>query len=102
MADQDPVTEAAAPTRTAVYINRRTVVRLDFPMAHTMRQHNDGWRITFDAPGKVRVITNAGHNDQIDVKVGDLLLSSGEDFFFSIQQVSAAAVADSAAKGEAR
>ncbi|MFC7266911.1 hypothetical protein [Streptomyces lutosisoli] len=93
MADHAPFTEAAAPVRTAIYINRRSVLRLEIPMAYTMTPHNDGWRITFDAPGKLRLLMNEGHNDLLDVKIGDFLLSSGEDLFLSLQQAAAVASA---------
>ncbi|MGW3445671.1 hypothetical protein [Streptomyces sp. NPDC001076] len=84
MADHAPA--AAAPVRTAIYINRRSVLRIEIPLANTMAAHNDGWKITFDAPGKIRLIMNEGHNDLMDVKVGDFMLSSGEDIFLSLQQ----------------
>lgn len=76
---------SAAPARTAIYINRRSVLRIDIPMAHTMTPHNNGWKITFEATGKLRAVMNEGHNDFIDVKANDFLLSSGEDFFISLQ-----------------
>jgi hypothetical protein len=85
VADHASVT-AAAPVRTAFYINRRSVLRIEIPMAHTLTAHNDGWKITFDALGKIRLLMNEGHNDQIDVKIGDFLLSNGEDIFLSLQQ----------------
>ncbi|MFJ9828933.1 hypothetical protein ACIRSU_31855 [Streptomyces sp. NPDC101160] len=90
MADQAPVTQAAAPVRTTIYINRRSVLRIEVPMANTMTAHNDGWKITFDAPGKIRLLMNEGHNDQIDVKIGDNMVSSGEDIFLSVQQAAVA------------
>jgi hypothetical protein len=92
----------AAPARTAVYINRRSVLRIDIPMAHTMTPHNNGWRITFDAAGRLRVVMN-GHNDFIDIMANDFLLSSGEDFFISLGSASAVSpAADQAMVGEAR
>ncbi|WP_369141874.1 hypothetical protein [Streptomyces sp. R44] len=95
--------EAAAPARTAVYINRRSVLRIDIPMAHTMTPHNNGWRITFDAAGRLRVVMNEGHNDFIDVKVNDFLLSSGEDFFLSLLAATPVSpAAHQAMAGEAR
>ncbi|MDH6522547.1 hypothetical protein M2163_000942 [Streptomyces sp. SAI-135] len=90
MADHAPAAAAAAPVRTAIYINRRSVLRIEIPMAYTMAAHNDGWKITFDAPGKIRLLMNEGHNDQIDVKVGDYMLSSGEDMLLSLQQAAVA------------
>ncbi|MFJ8469841.1 hypothetical protein [Streptomyces swartbergensis] len=83
MADQQ--TLATVTSRTAVYVNRRSVLRMDITVAYTLAPHNDGWRINFNAPGRLRLIMNEGHNENIDVKAGDFLLSSGEDLFFSLQ-----------------
>ncbi|MFF8279615.1 hypothetical protein ACF05T_26430 [Streptomyces lateritius] len=104
MADHTQGSEAAAaPARTAIYINRRSVLRIDIPMAHSMTPHNNGWRITFDAAGRLRAVMNEGHNDFIDVKAGDFLLSSGEDFFISLQSGGGVSpVAEHAMAGEAR
>ncbi|WP_314615974.1 hypothetical protein [Streptomyces stackebrandtii] len=104
MADHTQGSEAAAaPARTAIYINRRSVLRIDIPVAHTMTPHNNGWRITFDAAGRLRAVMNEGHNDFIDVKANDFLLSSGEDFFISLQSATPVSpAADRAMAGEAR
>ncbi|MFI8822792.1 hypothetical protein [Streptomyces sp. NPDC053431] len=103
MADNTQATVEAAAVRTAVYMNRRSVMRIDIPMAHTMTPHNNGWRITFDAAGRLRAVMNEGHNDFIDVKAGDFLLSSGEDFFISLQSTSTLRSAtEDAMAGEAR
>ncbi|MFF5973996.1 hypothetical protein ACFY7C_20950 [Streptomyces sp. NPDC012769] len=85
MTEQQQTGTVRATDRIAIYLNRRTVKRLDIPVPHTMGTHNDGWRLDFTGTGKLKLIALEGHNDFIDVKVGDFLLASGEDLFVSLQ-----------------
>lgn len=79
------MTDAKTESRTAIYLNKRAVARLDIPTAHTMTAYSDGWRIDFGAAGRLRLLMTEGHNDNLDVAQGDYLLASGEDLYLSLQ-----------------
>ena len=79
------MSDEKAESRTAIYLNKRAVSRIDIPVPHAMSAYSDGWRIEFGAPGRLRLLMSEGHNDNLDVAAGDYLLSSGEDFYLSLQ-----------------
>lgn len=83
-------TQAPNESRTAIWFNKRELMRIDIPVKHALASHNDGWRIDFGDTGRIRTVGAQGHNQNIGVAQGDFLLSSGEDFYLSL----AAAPAD--------
>lgn len=87
--DEQP-TQPPSESRTAIWFNKRELMRIDIPVKHAVASHNDGWRIDFGAGGRIRTVGAQGHNQNVDVEQGDFLLSSGEDFYLSL----AAAPAD--------
>lgn len=91
---------ASDTSRTAIYLNKRAVARLDLPLAHTLAAHNDGWRMDFAEAGRLRLTMREGHNDFVDVTPGDYLLCTGEDLYLSQQRARSAAEEQRAAKEE--
>ena len=84
MTVNDPQQDAPAPARTGIWYNKRELSRVEVPVPHTLSSHNDGWRIDFGGPGRIRIVAANGPNQKIDVVEGDSLLSSGEDFYLSV------------------
>ena len=87
-------------SRTAIYLNKRAVSRIDIPVPHVMAAYSDGFRIDFGGAGRLRLIMAEGHNDNLDVAGGDYLLASGEDLYLSLQAGPSAQDESRAAKDE--
>jgi hypothetical protein len=73
----------AQDLRRAIVVNKRAVLRIEFPSPHTLATFSNGWRIDFTGPGEVRVIGETGGHDLVAVAAGDFVIANGEEYYVS-------------------
>lgn len=68
------------PTSTTFWMNKRAVAVIDLP-PHRFASEANGWSAEFTGPGTLVVRLLQGVEQRIDVKAGDILRASGEEFY---------------------
>jgi len=68
-----------------MWINKRTVEVLEIPFRHRLVAQPGGWRLEALEAGKL-VARFGNRPERMDLDQGDYVLSSGDDFYVSLQR----------------
>ena len=69
-----------------VWFNKRALSSIEIPIKHEFKATDSGYSLNFLADGRVTVVTIDKGRQSFDLKAGDSLRSSGEEFFLALAQ----------------
>lgn len=78
-------TQANASGAVGMWLNKRSVSRVDITVAHDLTSQPAGWRLDVSEPGALVFIVDH-QRVPVDLEPGDYVLASGDDLYVSIQR----------------
>ncbi|HEX6289542.1 MAG TPA: hypothetical protein VFZ66_10145 [Herpetosiphonaceae bacterium] len=77
-----------------IWINKRALANLELPFRHNLQSKDAGWQIEVLEAGRLTARFQNGHQDHYDVEKGDIIFSSGEELYLTLQRTAKTARSD--------
>ena len=81
-----------------IWINKRALSNLELPFKHNLQSKDAGWQVEVLEAGRLTARFQSGHQDHYNVEKGDIIFSSGEELYLTLQRTKKTAQADAKAQ----